>query len=115
MDKIRFGEGWYGEERTERFTFRWMGPGAVLSLNLAFQSGRKVLMFQAGHSFAGQENPVLEISAGGETLEKVEIRPEWAAYDCPLKAAVIWNWSSHSAVPSGSLKTRVTWASWSAA
>jgi MoaA/NifB/PqqE/SkfB family radical SAM enzyme len=80
IQDIIFEEGWYGEENDGRHAFRWTTQNAVCRLKGCRVPGQKLLHLVAGHSFAGESLPVLEVFANGHKIGERAIDVTFCSY-----------------------------------
>jgi len=89
-----FLDGWYLPEQAaaerDRSLSRWMKRKARCLLTNLPEDREKYLIIEAGHSFDGEENPILTVSSNGLSIGKKEIIPAYRIYYFPL------SFSSHS-------------------
>ncbi len=87
MLMIRYGEGWYPEERDDIAAYRWMMPEASFRLDVPAAPKPRYLRIVAGHGFNPPEPLILEVFAGGRSLGRRRIDPSFGSYVFPLVEA----------------------------
>jgi MoaA/NifB/PqqE/SkfB family radical SAM enzyme len=86
---IRYGAGWYPEERDDVAPYRWTKPEASFRVDLPAVPGPgpRYLRIVAGHGLVPREPLLLEVFAGGRSLGERRIDPGFSAYVFPLAEA----------------------------